>query len=375
MPFRLLRNRLLPRSSAAVARVRPAVESLESRDVPSGSPIIVYPGPGNPLQTAITGAAAGSTILIEPGAYKEAITVDKANLTLIGLPGAGGVVIENPKAGSNADGILVTPHGSGFVLSNVTVRDFDEDGVLLAGLSGFRLSGVTAINNHDYGLFPVLSTHGIIEFSSASGSHDTGIYVGQSNDVILRDNIAHDNVNGFEVENSTGVQVDGNLAYGNTVGIFVDLLPPVDGITVTTSSHNTVAGNLVLNNNRANDADRTDLAAAEASGVGILLVGGDHTTVRDNLVTGNNVGGIVLLSGLDLEALGALPSGSYSAAGIDPNPEHTLIADNIVLGNGLHPADPSLPHADLIASPDALMGKDNHWRGNIFQTSFPGELP
>jgi parallel beta-helix repeat protein len=374
MPSRLL-SRLPRRASAPASNFRPAVESLEGRDLPSGGPIIVHPGPGDPLQTAISGAAPGSTILIEPGTYDEAVTVDKANIKLIGLPGPSGVVIENPKAGSNADGVLVTPRGGGFVLRNVTVRDFDENGVLLTGVDGFRISGVTAVNNHDYGLFPVLSAHGVIEFSSASGSHDTGIYVGQSSDVTLRDNAAHDNVNGFEVENSTGVRAYGNLAYGNTVGIFVDLLPPVDGITVTTSSRNTVAGNLVLDNNRANDADPTDLAAAEASGVGILLVGGDHTTVRDNLVTGNDVGGIVLLSGLDLEALGALPPGSYSGAGIDPNPEHTLIKDNIVLGNGRHPADPTQPHADLIASPAALMGSDNHWEGNIFQTSFPGELP
>jgi parallel beta-helix repeat protein len=285
------------------------------------------------------------------------------------------VVIENPKVGSNADGILVTPRGSGFVLSNVTVRDFDVSGVLLTGVDGFRIAGVTAVNNHDYGLFPVLSAHGVIEFSSASGSHDTGIYVGQSSGVTLRDYVAHANVNGFEVENSTGVHVYGNLAYGNTLGIFVDLLPPVDGITVTTSSHDLIEDNLVVANNRANDADPTDLAAAEASGVGILLVGGDHTTVRDNQVTGNNVGGIVLLSGLDLEALGALPPGSYTGAGIDPNPEHTLIKDNIFPDNGRHPTDPTLPHADLIASPAALLGSDNHWEGNIFQTGFPAELP
>jgi parallel beta-helix repeat protein len=373
MPFRLFHR--LSRRPAAAATARPAVESLEGRDLPSSGPIIVHPGSGDPLQTAITNAAPGSTILIEPGTYNEAVTVDKANIKLIGLPGHGGVVIENPKAGSNANGISVTPQGSGFALSNVTVRDFDENGVLLTGVDGFRLSHVRAVNNHDYGLFPVLSADGTIEFSSVSGSHDTGIYVGESTDVTVRYNVAHDNVNGFEIENSTGVQVYGNMAYGNTVGIFVDLLPPVDGITVTTSSHNTVEANIVVDNNRANDASPTDLAAAEQSGVGILLVGGDHTTVTGNLVTGNNTGGIALLSGLDLEALGALPPGTYAAAGVDPNPEHTTITNNIVLFNGLHPTDPTQPHADLIASPDALTGSDNHWEGNIFQTSFPGQLP
>jgi parallel beta-helix repeat protein len=374
MPFRLFR-RLPRRPSVPAGSFRPAVEALEGRDLPSGGPILVHPGSGTPLQTAISNAAPGSTILIEPGTYAEAVTVAKANLTLIGLPGPGGVVIRNPQPGSHADGITVTPQGGGFVLRNVTVRDFDEDGVSLTGVNGFRLSGVTAVNNHEYGLFPLFSAHGVIEFCSASGSHDTGIYVGESSDVTLRSNVAHDNVNGFEVENSTGVQAYGNAAYNNTVGIFVDLLPPVDGIVVTAASHNTIAGNFVLNNNRANDAPPTDLAAAVQSGVGILVVGGDHTTVQGNQVLGNNTGGIVLLSGLDLEGLGALPPGSYRNAGLDPNPEHTLIQNNVVLGNGRHPTDPTLPHADLIASPAALLGSDNHWKGNLFQTSFPGALP
>jgi parallel beta-helix repeat protein len=371
MPFRLFHR---PPRRQAAATARPAVEPLEGRDLLSTGPIVVHPGPGDPLQTAVTNAAPGSTILIEPGTYSEAVTVDKANIKLIGLPG-GRVVIENPQPGSNANGISVTPNGAGFVLSNVTVRDFDENGVLLTGVDGFRLSHVTAVNNHDYGLFPSLSADGVIEFSSVSGSHDTGIYVGQSTGVTVRYNVAHDNVNGFEVENSTGVRVYGNLAYGNTVGIFVDLLPPVEGITVTTSSHDTVEANIVVDNNRANDADRSDLAHFEQSGLGILLVGGDHTTVTGNLVTGNDTGGIVLLSGLDLEALRALPPGTYAAAGVDPNPEHTSVADNVVLFNGLNPSDPTQPHADLIASPEALMGTGNHWRGNVFQTSFPEGLP
>jgi len=364
MPLRLRRRRPISR------RVRPALEILEGRDLPSTTVLL---HPSDSIQQAVNAARAGTTILLAPGTYEQSVTVDKANLKLVGLPGKGGVLLQNP--GGQMDGVTVTANGGGFDLDNVTVRGFDEDGVLLEGVDGFRLEGVRAVNNHDYGLFPVLSAHGVVEGCAASGSNDTGIYVGQSSAVTVRGCVAHDNVNGIEVENCAGVTVTGNVVYGNTVGIFVDLLPPVDGIAVTTSSHDTVAGNLVLDNNRANDADPADLAAAEASGVGILLVGGDHTTVRDNLVTGNDVGGIVLLSGLDLEALGALPPGSYSGAGIDPSPEHTLIEDNIVLGNGRHPTDPTQPHADLVASPDALMGSANHWEGNLFQTSFPGALP
>jgi parallel beta-helix repeat protein len=350
-------------------RIRLAIEILETRNLPSTTVLL---HPSDSIQQAVDAAQAGTTILLAPGTYQQTVTVDKANLKLVGLPGKGGVVLKNP--GGQAAGVTVTPNGGGFELDNVTVRGFNQDGVLLEGVDGFRLEGVTAVNNHDYGLFPVLSADGVIKGCTASGSSDTGIYVGQSSAVAVRDCVAHDNVNGIEVENCTGVTVNDNVVYGNTVGIFVDLLPAVvPGITVTTSSQNVVADNLVVGNNRTNTADPSDIASAEASGVGILVVGGDHQTVQGNVVLGNDTGGIVLLSGRDLISLGALPAGAY--AGLDPNPEHTTILNNIALGNGLHPADSSQPHADLIASPDALLGSDNHWIDNLFVTSFPSPLP
>jgi hypothetical protein len=167
------------------------------------------------------------------------------------------------------------------------------------------------------------------------------------------------------VENSTNVRVLGNAAYNNTVGIFVDLLPTVvPGITSTNAANNLVAGNFVVNNNRANTADPMDIASAEESGVGILIVGGSHTTVEANVVTGNNTAGIAVLSGLDLIALGALQPGDYT--GLDPNPEHTTVVFNFLAGNGNNPADPSQPHGNLIVSPYAQAGSDNHFRFNGF---------
>jgi parallel beta-helix repeat protein len=50
----------------------------------------------------------------------------------------------------------------------------------------------------------------------ASGSHDTGIYVGQSHDARVDHNLAHDNVDGFEIENSVNIKLDHNAAFHNT---------------------------------------------------------------------------------------------------------------------------------------------------------------
>jgi parallel beta-helix repeat protein len=191
--------------------------------------------PGSSIQAAIDAAAPGSTVLIQPGVYSEAITISKPGIRLRGLGAGDGraraVVIRNP--GGADDGITVTPAGHGVEIAHLTVQGFGENGVLLTGVDGFRLVGIIARNDGEYGLFPVHSSHGVIEHCTASGHEDTGIYVGQSEHVSVRQSTAFRNVNGIEIENSSHIAVLQNESYGNVAGILVVLLP---GLDVKTSS-------------------------------------------------------------------------------------------------------------------------------------------
>jgi parallel beta-helix repeat protein len=365
---------------------RPRLEALESRDVPSAAGAaghILEVHQGDPsakyqtIQSAVDAASNGDEIRIFTGTYREAVTVSTPGLTLDAARGAS-VTIESP-GGTAEDGVTVAdPHGGtlhGFALAGVTVHGFSGDGVRLVNVSGFSLTGVDARDNGEYGLYPLLSSHGTIASCSASGSNDSGIYVGQSSDVAISANFVQNNVNGIEVENSTDVRAVGNTAIGNTVGILVDLLPAAvvaePGFTpIESSSHILVEGNIVLSNNRPNTASADDIASAEPPGSGIVVIGGDHITVRGNLVAGNAYGGIVLLSGNDLLALvPGLPG--YSQA--DPDPRNTLVADNVLFNNGFIAAPPGFPAAaDLIWTGT---GADNRWRDNVFTTSTPDDLP
>jgi parallel beta-helix repeat protein len=124
------------------------------------------------------------------------------------------------------------------MLQNLVVGDFLENGVLLAGVNHFVISNVQAINNGEYGLFPVFSAFGLISNCTAQGSNDTGIYVGQSNEIVLAHNLVFDNVNGLEIENSSIVIAEANVSRDNTVGILEDLLPGLAGHVVV---HFTIA--------------------------------------------------------------------------------------------------------------------------------------
>jgi len=234
-------------------------------------------------------------------------------------------------------------------------------------VDGFLLSNVRAEHDGEYGLFPVFSSHGVIEHCSASGHSDTGIYVGQSDHVTLRGNVAFANVNGLEIENSSHVLAEDNESYDNVAGILVVLLP---GLDVKTSSHIRVQSNRVHDNNHPNFAAPGEIEAFVPSGSGILIVGADLTSVTDNVVTGNQFTGIAVGSTLLLGALAGLPPEAF--ADIEPNPDGARITDNTVTGNGGESPIPFLPAVDLLWDGS---GVGNCWKKNTFATSVPDPLP
>jgi len=322
---------------------------------------------GGSIQAAVNAADPGAVIAIEPGTYAEAVHVSVPGLTLVGLRGknGGSVTIVNP--GTEENGVTVNPGSDGFTLLNVTVRDFEENGVYLSGVHGFLLSEVTSLDNGEYGLFPVHSSNGVIERSRASGHNDTGIYVGQDTNVTVRGSVAFANVNGIEFENSTNVQALANEVHDNVVGILVVLLP---GLDAKTSSDVLVAGNSVHGNNHANFSPPGDLAAFVPSGSGILVIGADRVTVSANRVTGNQFVGIGVASTLVLATLAGLDPSTWD---IEPDPDFDRIVDNVVIGNGGPQSPiPLVPAVDLLWVP---AGSGNCWSGNTFGTSFPGQLP
>ena len=370
----MLLRRLFARSArtARLAAFRPQVEVLESRTLLSSlprlpvSPVVIV-HPGESIQAAVDAAQPGTEILLTPGTYFQSVVVSTPNIILAGMNGlhGEGVTIENP--GDVDQGIIATPTASGFTLTNLTVRDFGEDGVLLEGVTGFTLSKITAQDNGEYGLFPVFSSFGVITGCTASGHHDTGIYVGQSAFIGVTANRTFNNVNGIEIENSSHIGVVGNDTFNNTAGILVDLLP---GLDVTTSSDIFLAHNFVHDNNRANDGDPGSIESFVPSGTGILVLGADHVTIEANRVTGNNFVGIGVASSLLLAQIAGLPPSDFT--GIEPNPDGTLVVSNYVVGNGSSSPLPGIPGADILWDGS---GTNNLWVNNVFGTSVPGTLP
>jgi len=153
--------------------------------------------PGDSIQAAVEAASPGDTIMVSPGAYRESVKIQTDGLT---LRAEGSVTLKPQKHG---DGQCYLPgHVAGFCVvpadfdpsvgsytrrvRDVTITGFRivgfDDAVFGFGTENLKVSHVVAVNNSDYG---VASFDGIgtwFTWNATSGSHDAGIYVGDSVD-------------------------------------------------------------------------------------------------------------------------------------------------------------------------------------------------
>src|SRR5581483_9929249 len=314
----------------------------------------------------------------EPG-NEGAVVVAKDGISIVGGGGPGRVVLE--ASGDQDVGLSVantddpacisdpSQRLSGSLIRGITVRGFEDDGVLLFCVQDWRITHVRAVDNEEYGLFPSHTFDGRVDHSFASGANDTGIYIGQSADARIDHNVATGNVSGFELENSSGMRADHNVARGNTGGILSFTLPNLD---VKSNHDNVIEHNVVRDNDRPNTClEPGDAVCQVPRGTGILLLAADTNAVRANDVRGNDSFGIGVAS--YCVAFGLSPS-ECAALDIEPNPDGNRITRNTVLGNGQNP-DPSLPSVFAVDLAWDTTGVGNCWSANTFGTSFPSALP
>ena len=134
-----------------------------------------------------------------------------------------------------AEGIKIT-NSQNIILEDFSIEDAAGDNLKISDTDTIILrrirtawTGKVSTKNGAYGIYPVLSTNILIEECEAIGASDAGIYVGQSQNVIMRNNKAFFNVAGIESENSSQVEIYNNEAFNNTSGLLIFNLP---GLTV-----------------------------------------------------------------------------------------------------------------------------------------------
>ena len=274
-----------------------------SCDDVTGTCVQVGGGDANALQTAANSVEANTTIILGAGrfAMTNSLTIRADGIHIIGQ-GIDKTTLDYGETTAQVNGIDV--QGDDFLVQDLTVLDAPKDGIRVEASDGvtfrrIRASWSTASDstNGAYGIYPVKSKHVLVEDSRAENASDAGLYVGQCEHVIVRNNVVTGNVAGLEIENTQYADVYGNTAEDNTAGIVVFDLPgnPIVGRDVK------LRENTIRYNNRINFAPGGTVAVIPV-GTGTFAMASRRVEITGNTYVGNNTGDIALLSGLIIEA-------------------------------------------------------------------------
>jgi parallel beta-helix repeat protein len=323
------------------------------------------------LLDAVNSLGPDTTIVLGAGTYEmtNALTIRSPGAHIVGQ-GIDKTILSIGSAAAQSNGIDAI--SDGFLVQDLTVLDAKKDGIRVEDSTGvtFRRIRATWTNenlttNGAYGIYPVHSQNVIVENSYAENASDAGLYVGQCQHVIVRNNTVRGNVAGLEIENTQYADVHHNLAEDNTAGIVVFDLPGNKVVGRDVSLHH----NTIRNNNRTNFAVAGTTVASIPVGTGTFAMASRRVEIRNNTYIGNDTGDIALISGLvvtdgepapwvlntselvgDWEDLGLMAAGP----GVVMNfrSENIVVRDNKHEGSGLHPDthDPMMLGLLLLAS-------------------------
>lgn len=308
--------------------------------------------PGATAQTdaahAFVSAHDGDVICFDQGSYTftDELDLSAAHVTVRGV-GQGDMrpVLDFGMAGTTAaQAFLVAETATDFTMKDLVIRNSHGDGVKVNNVVGVTFRGVkvdwtdasgaevSMTSNGAYALYPVGCTKVLIEQCEIVGAADAGLYVGQSDQIVVRDNLVHGNVAGLEIENSTNAEVYGNDAFNNTAGILVFDLP---GMMKENGMTTRVHDNHSHGNNLENFARRGSTVSNVPDGTGFMILASNSTELDHNNIEQNNTTAILLVSYQTLEALTMMPT---TDTVYDKNLDGVYVHDNTYTMNGTMPS-------------------------------------
>jgi len=318
-------------------------------------------------------AKPGDVITIPAGVFAidKGLSLEADGVTIRGA-GMDKTILSFKGQAAGAEGLLV--NASNFTIEDLALEDAKGDALKVNEGENIVIRRVRAewtggpkTSNGAYGLYPVQVRNLLIEDSVAIGASDAGIYVGQSQNVVVRRNRAEFNVAGIEIENTQLADVYDNLATNNTGGILVFNMPnlKVPGFGAR------VFRNRVEGNNTGNFGRKGTAVASVPAGTGVIVNSNDKVEIFDNDIGGNNTANVIISSFFSA----GYKAGEGTAATFDPWPESIFVH-----GNRFTPGGSKPDGLDLQALRVALFGlsgrlPDVIWDGYVDAKKFKGGKP
>ncbi|MDZ7685227.1 MAG: parallel beta-helix domain-containing protein [Gammaproteobacteria bacterium] len=331
------------------------------------------PDPATRLIEQFVAAEPGTVIEIPAGTFEleRSLTLNVDGVTIRGA-GMDQTVLSFKDQVAGAEGLLV--NASDFTIEDLAIEDTRGDALkinegtnVIVRRVRTEWTGGPNTENGAYGIYPVQIENVLIEESVAIGASDAGIYVGQSNNIIVRGNRAEYNVAGIEIENSVNADVYDNVAVNNTGGILVFNMPdlPQEG-------HSTrLFRNTVSDNNTDNFAPEGTAVAGVPAGTGILINSNDRIEIFENTIANNNTAN-VLITSFHASTL----QDRDRVENFDAYPESIYLHDNDFAGGGSRAGRAELEQLRVAMFGETGSLPDIIWDGFVDAEKFvDGKLP
>ncbi len=306
------------------------------------------------LQTRFINAKAGDVIDIPAGTYhlNRGLSLNVSGVTVRGA-GMDKTILSFKNQVQGAEGLLV--NASDFTIEDLAIEDTPGDGLKVNEGRNIVIRRVRTEwtkgpdeSNGAYGIYPVQTENVLVEECVAIASSDAGIYIGQSKNIVVRNNRAEFNVAGIEIENSFYADVYGNTVVNNTGGILVFNMPALPQLGHSTR----VYQNTISDNNTRNFAAEGTAVASVPAGSGVVVNSNDKVEIFDNDIANNNTANIIITSYFATGYFGQKePAPNY-----DPYPETIYVYGNRFSGGGASPDG-----LDLKALKAYLFGLSGHF--------------
>lgn len=251
------------------------------------------------IQEALILAESGDIIRLTAGIFnlEDPLSLEVDNVRIEG-EGMNQTILNFKNQQSGAQGLSVT--SDNVTLQDFSIQDAKGDAIKVKGVTNIKFLRVKTewtngpkSENGAYGLYPVESKNVLIDGCVAIGASDAGIYVGQSQNIIVRNSRAEFNVAGIEIENSYYADVYNNVATNNTGGILVFDLPslPQQG-----GHHVRVFNNKSVGNNTDNFAPEGNIVGEVPRGTGIIIQANSDVEIFDNIIGDNDTVNIAVVT-------------------------------------------------------------------------------
>lgn len=268
--------------------------------LPSYSPSRDYLDMEDQLVAQFILAKDSTTIELPEGhfLFSQSLSLDnKTHLTIRGK-GMDKTVLSFKGQTTGAEGLKIT-NSKNIVLEDFTLEDAAGDNLKISETTSITMrrirsawTGQVSDENGAYGLYPVLSKNVLIEECEVIGASDAGIYVGQSEEVVIRNNKAYYNVAGIESENSKQVEIYGNEVYENTSGLLIFNLPGLTMYGGNVEAHH----NIIRDNNLANFAVKGSIVSAVPLGTGIIVMATKDVALHHNQIHNHKTNNLSVVS-------------------------------------------------------------------------------